>query len=284
MTQSPAAEVAAHHGLVSASATPPPRAYLAETWRRRDLIRELALARSTAQYSDSLLGRVWQVVTPILNAGIYYVIFGVLLGTKRGIENYPAFLIAGVFAFNYMQATITASEACIPRNGKLVEGFRFPKLVLPLATALEQLQQYLVALGVLAVAVLFTGEPITLTWLLLPVVITMQVMFVTGVSLVMARIGAKARDLSQLMPFFTRTWRYMSGVFFSISVFAAKLPQWGQAVLTYNPGAVFIDLVRDALMRSHAAGASIWVAGVLWAVGSLALGLRVFYRGEGNYG
>lgn len=283
MSQPAAAEFAAQHGLTSASAVPPLPAYLRQTWRRRDLVRELALARSTAQYSDSLLGRVWQVVTPILNAGIYFVIFGVLLGTRRGIENYPAFLIAGVFAFNFMQTTITASEASIPRNAKLVEGFRFPKLVLPLATVFEQLQQYLVALVVLAVAMLLTGEPVTVTWLLLPVVIAMQVMFVSGVSLILARIGAKARDLSQLLPFFTRTWRYMSGVFFSISVFAGKLPEWGQVVLTYNPGAVFIDLVRDTMMRSHTVPGSIWLAGAVWALATLSLGLRYFYRGERRY-
>lgn len=283
MTTTPAAELAARHGLVSASRVPSLRAYLADTWRHRDLIRELALARSTAQYSDSLLGRVWQVVTPILNAGIYYVIFGVLLGTKRGIENYPAFLIAGVFAFNYMQTAITASEACIPRNEKLIQAFRFPKLVLPLATAWQQVQQYLVSLAVLAIAVLLTGEPVTAMWLLLPVVVLLQVVFVTGVSLAMARIGAKARDLSQLLPFFTRTWRYMSGVFFSIAVFATKLPEWGQAMLTYNPGAVYIDLVRDTVMSSHSMPPGIWAAGVIWALVSLALGLRWFYRGERGY-
>jgi teichoic acid transport system permease protein len=113
--------------------------------------------------------------------------------------------------------------------------------------------------------------------------VALQVMFVTGVSLMLARIGAKARDLSQLLPFFTRTWRYMSGVFFSITVFAEKIPSWGQAVLTYNPGAVFIDLVRDTMMRSHTMPPAIWLAGVLWAVTTFGLGLRYFYRGERRY-
>ena len=278
-----AEQLVADFGLQSASRKPSLREYLRQTWQRRDFIRELALASSTAQYSDSLLGRIWQVITPILNAGIYYVIFGVLLGTKRGIENYPAFLIAGVFAFNYMQTAFTSSEASLPRNAKLMEAVQFPKLVLPLAVGFQQLQQYLVAIGVLIVAVLLTGEPVTLMWLALPFALILQVAFTLGISLTIARIGAKSRDLGQLLPFFTRTWRYTSGVFFSIAVFGDKLHGWEKNILVYNPGAVFIDLVRDCLMKSHTAPPSVWIAGAMWALVAFASGLRFFHRGERNY-
>ena len=280
---SQARELADKFGLASASKIPPLRAYLGATWKRRDFIKELANARSTAQYSDSLLGRIWQLITPLLNAAIYYFIFGVLLGTRRGIDNFTAFLVAGVFVFNFMQVTVTAASACIPKNDRLIKAIHFPKLVLPLATVVQQVQQYAVSLGVLLVVVLFTGEPLTLMWLTLPLVLMMQIFFTTGFALILARWGAHSRDINQLLPFFTRTWRYVSGVFFSITVFTEKMHDWVGTVLQLNPGAVYIDLVRDALMETQSSDPIIWIMGVVWAVVFFSLGLVYFYRGEKKY-
>ena len=280
---SAARELADKFGLVSASKIPSLGSYLADTWKRKDFVIELANARSTAQYSDSLLGRIWQLITPLLNAAIYFFIFGVLLGTRRGIDNFTAFLVAGVFVFNFMQVTVTAASACIPKNDRLIKAIHFPKLVLPLATVVQQIQQYLVSLVVLLIVVLLTGEPLTPMWIALPLVLVMQVFFTTGFALILARWGARSRDINQLLPFFTRTWRYVSGVFFSITIFTEKMHNSVGTILQLNPGAVYIDLVRDSLMESQSSEPLIWIMGVVWAVLFFVVGLVYFYRGEKKY-
>ena len=280
---SSAKELAMQHGLVSASKIPGLSEYIKSTWRRKDFVAELADARSTQQYSDSLLGRIWQLITPLLNAAIYYLIFGVLLGTSKGIENFTAFLVTGVFVFNFMQVTVTAASASIPKNNRLIKAIHFPKLVLPLATVVQQLQQYAVSLSVLVVIVLATGEPLTLMWLTLPLVLAMQILFTTGFALILARWGARSRDINQLLPFFTRTWRYVSGVFFSITIFTATMPNAVGTALKLNPGAVYIDLVRDSLMVTESSDPLIWIMGAVWAIVLFAVGLVYFYRGEKKY-
>ncbi|CAB4330405.1 unannotated protein [freshwater metagenome] len=282
-TNSAARALAEEFSLVSASKIPSLRVYLKSTWRRKDFIAELADARSTQQYSDSLLGRIWQLITPLLNAGIYFLIFGVLLGTNKGIDNFTAFLVSGVFVFNFMQVTVTAASGSIPKNSRLIKAIQFPKLVLPLATVVQQIQQYAVSLVVLLVIVLATGEPLTLMWLTLPVVLVMQTLFTTGFALILARWGARSRDINQLLPFFTRTWRYVSGVFFSITIFTASMPAAVGTALLLNPGAVYIDLVRDSLMVTQSSDPIIWIMGAVWAVLFFVVGLVYFYRGEKKY-
>ena len=281
--ESSAKQLAIQHGLVSASQIPSLSDYLKSTWRRKDFIAELADARSTQQYSDSLLGRIGQLITPLLNAAIYYLIFGILLGTSKGIENFTAFLVAGVFVFNFMQVTVTAASSSIPKNDRLIKAIHFPKLVLPLATVVQQIQQYVVSLIVLVVIVLLTGEPLTLMWLTLPLVLAMQILFTTGFALILARWGARSRDINQLLPFFTRTWRYVSGVFFSITIFTATMPDAVGMTLLLNPGAVYIDLVRDSLMVTESSDPIIWIMGAVWAIVFFAVGLVYFYRGEKKY-
>jgi teichoic acid transport system permease protein len=282
-SNSAARQLADEFGLVSASKIPSLFDYLKSTWRRKDFIAELADARSTQQYSDSLLGRIWQLITPLLNAAIYYLIFGILLGTSKGIENFTAFLVAGVFVFNFMQVTVTAASASIPKNDRLIKAIHFPKLVLPLATVVQQIQQYFVSLVVLLVIVLVTGEPLTLMWLTLPLVLAMQILFTTGFALILARWGARSRDINQLLPFFTRTWRYVSGVFFSITIFTATMPAAVGTALLLNPGAVYIDLVRDSLMVTESSDPIIWIMGAVWAIVFFVAGLVYFYRGEKKY-
>ena len=282
-TSSAERKLADEFGLVSASKIPNLWDYLKSTWRRKDFIAELADARSTQQYSDSLLGRVWQLITPLLNAAIYYLIFGVLLGTSKGIENFTAFLVAGVFVFNFMQVTVTAASGSIPKNARLIKAIHFPKLVLPLATVIQQVQQYAVSLVVLLVIVLTTGEPLTLMWLTLPIVLVMQILFTTGFALILARWGARSRDINQLLPFFTRTWRYVSGVFFSITIFTATMQDAVRTALLLNPGAVYIDLVRDSLMQTQSSDPVIWIMGAVWAILFFVVGLIYFYRGERKY-
>ena len=283
MTSKSVNEIVDEFGLVSASKIPPLGRYLKDTWQRRDFIMELAGARSTAQYSDSLLGRIWQLLTPLLNAAIYFFIFGILLGTKKGIENYTAFLVAGVFVFNFMQATITIAASALPKNERLIQAIHFPKLVLPLAEVVQQIQQYFVSLVVLIVIVLVSGEPITLMWLAMPAVLLLQILFTTGLGLIFARWGASSRDINQLLPFFTRSWRYVSGVFFSITVFTATFSDWVSTALQLNPGAVYIDLVRDSLMKSQTNEPLIWIMGVVWALLFFVVGLIYFHRGEKKY-
>jgi ABC-2 type transporter len=65
--------------------------------------------------------------------------------------------------------------------------------------------------------VLGTGEPLTWYWLLLLPALLMQAIFNVGAALIMARVGAGAQDISQLVPFLLRVWRYFCGVMYSIA-------------------------------------------------------------------
>ncbi|MCQ8192935.1 ABC transporter permease, partial [Streptomyces rugosispiralis] len=73
--------------------------YIRQMWGRRHFIVAFSSAKLTAQYSQAKLGQVWQVATPLLNAAVYFFIFGMLLKSSRGMANdmYIPFLVTGVF-------------------------------------------------------------------------------------------------------------------------------------------------------------------------------------------
>ncbi|TJZ56081.1 ABC transporter permease [Streptomyces piniterrae] len=279
--------LAAAHGLTVSGARPPLTAYTRQLWARRHFIASFATARLTAQYATARLGQIWQVATPLLNAGVYYLIFGVLLHTRDDIPDFIPFLCTGVFVFTFTQSAVLAGTRAISGNLGLVRALHFPRACLPIALTLIQLQQLLLSMGVLAAIVLVCGVPLTWHWLLMIPALLLQSVFNTGLALIMARIGARTTDTAQLMPFVLRTWMYASGVFYDLSAFTRTAPHLVAVLLDCNPTLIYIDLMRYALIDTARAAPlppHVWPLALTWAVLAGVVGYLYFWKAEEEYG
>ncbi|KUN36533.1 ABC transporter permease [Streptomyces longwoodensis] len=284
------AALAARHGLSVSGARPPLPEYIRQLWARRHFITAFATAKLTAQYSQAKLGQLWQVMTPLLNAAVYYFIFGVLLGTKRGVPDYIPFLVTGVFVWTFTQTSIMTGTRAISGSIGLVRALHFPRAALPISFCLQQLQQLLFSMAALVLILFIVGVPPAVSWVLVIPVLTLQFVFNAGASMVLARIGAKTPDIAQLMPFILRTWMYVSGVMWSIDNLLKQhhgWPVWLDDVLRANPAAVYIDLMRFALIDSFHASQlppHVWAWAVGWAVLAGVGGFIYFWKAEETYG
>jgi teichoic acid transport system permease protein len=252
----PLAELAARYDLRPSAKRPPVLLYLRNLWRRWNFIMAFATARNIAMYTEARLGQLWQVLTPLLNAGVYYFIFGIILGTSRGIPDFISFLVTGVFVFNFTQRAFISSSSVITNSLPLIRALQFPRAALPLAYVVIELQQMLLSMAVLSIIVLAAGQdPLTWYWLLAIPALLLQTIFNVGVGLTVARAGAQVNDFSQLLPFLLRTWMYLSGVLFSTLTLANTTFGRGHreivALLQINPAALYITLVRRALLTSQ---------------------------------
>jgi teichoic acid transport system permease protein len=316
------AELAREYNLRPSAARPSLLAYARQLWERRHFIMGFATARNVAMYTEARLGQIWQVLTPLLNAAVYYLIFGLILGTNRGVPNFLAFLITGIFVFNFTQRAFITTSRVITDSLPLIRALPFPRACLPVGYVIIELQQLIPSMVILAVIALATGEPLTWYWLLIIPALVLQSIFNIGMGLFFARLGSGADDFGQLMPFLVRTWMYTSGVMYSIRTIPslARHPTISY-ILQINPAAVFITLVRDAILRSQrlaAPGAkpynalrcglyeahtsnkayeyysaychpqvtttNLWLWGAGWAVVALVVGYVFFWQAETRYG
>ncbi|MET7619301.1 ABC transporter permease [Streptomyces sp. NPDC005408] len=283
------AQLAAKYGLSVSGARPGLVEYIRQLWGRRHFIVAFASAKLTAQYSQAKLGQLWQVATPLLNAAVYYLIFGLILGTRKGIANdvFIPFLVTGVFVFTFTQTSVMAGVRAISGNLGLVRALHFPRAALPISFALQQLQQLMFSMIVLFIIAMAFGSYPSLSWLLIVPALGLQFVFNIGIALMFARLGSKTPDLAQLMPFIMRTWMYASGVMYSIPVMLKDKPAWISDVLGYNPAAVYMDLVRFALIDGYGASnlpSHVWFAAVFWAILFGVAGFVYFWKAEERYG
>jgi teichoic acid transport system permease protein len=273
----PLKELARRNGLSSAGALPSLPAYSRQLWAYRHFIASYANAKVTSSLGTTRLGMLWQVLTPVINAAVYYLIFGVIINTKAGVGNFIAYLCTGVFVFGFTQATVSAGINAITGNLGLIRALHFPRASLPISIALIEARNLVVAMFVL----------ITLEWLFIPLILLLQSIFNAGLAMFAARIGSKVTDLRQLVPFIMRMWMYMSAVLYPVQRFTDHLHGWKLYVLEANPLLVYIELMRHSLMENvELAGPPrwLWVEAVVWAVIVGFGGFIYFWRGEKGYG
>ncbi|MDT3400214.1 ABC transporter permease [Streptomyces sp. B1866] len=286
------AELAAKYGLSVSGARVGLGAYIRQLWERRHFILAFSQAKLTAQYSQAKLGQVWQVATPLLNALVYFLIFGLLMNGRGDMPNdmYIPFLVTGIFVFTFTQSSALAGVRAISGNLGLVRALHFPRAALPVSFALQQLQQLLFSMIVLVIVLAGFGHFPSMAWLMVIPALTLQFAFNTGLSLIMARMGSNTPDLAQLMPFLLRTWMYTSGVMYSIRGMLDKHPEapvWLDDVLLANPASVYIDLMRYALIDDYPASSlpdHVWLLALGWSVLAAVGGFVYFWKAEESYG
>ena len=257
------------------------RGYLAELWARREFAVVVPANDLRAQNMDTVLGQLWHILNPAALVAVYWLVFGVLLETDRGIDNFLGFLVIGVLVFQLTQRVVQDGAVAIPRNEGLIRSIRFPRALLPISSLIGQTIAFGPALLVMLVTLVLTGETPTLRWLVFPLILVAQAGFNVGAGLVAARLGASLRDLQQILPHLFRLVFYMSGVLFAVDRVISN--ETVVTLMAINPIYAMITASRWALLGT-AAGVEIWISVIGWAVVTPMLGLVYFRAREHRYG
>lgn len=281
-TEAEAAAIAERHGLAPIGQRPGFLAYLRRLWRRRAFVLELAAGKAYSRNENNYLGQLWAALNPLMLVGAYFLIFGLLLRTRAGVDNYVGFLTIGIIIFSFIAASMTAGAKAIVGHQGLVRALSFPRLALPVSVSLSEIYLLLPALGVLLVILPLTGDMPSLEWLLLPLAVLLLFGFCTGVGMIAARLVAQNRDANNIIPLAVRLLRYISGVFFSIEAYAGH--GWISAVLQYQPVAVYLNLFRSCLLTETPQDPLLWGLGAAWAILFFIAGTVWFWRAERRYG
>ena len=188
-----------------------------------------------------------------------------------------------------------SSVNSIPNNIALVRTHQFPRAVVPLATTMTEAVVFgpvlLVMVGISYSSGFLPGmgdvNP-TWSWLLLPVVAVLFVIFSAGCGLLFARLGARTPDLANILPFFLSLGRFGSGVMFSVvgMIGIENRGTWWAQVITWQPLAVFLNLFRSVFGNEPRQPMTIdlWMWAVGYAVVFAVIGFIFFWRAEETYG
>ncbi|MCT1909268.1 ABC transporter permease [Brachybacterium paraconglomeratum] len=293
LTSAESEALAARAGLDEMGVRPPLGRYIKQVWERRSFIWNLSASRAYSRNQGSYLGQAWAILRPVLDAAVYVIIFGFLFHSSApGIENRAAFITIGTFTYSLFQTSVMSGLNSVPTNLQLIRSHKFPRAVVPLATVMTETVLFAPILVAMMAVVLVTGVlpgmgvvvP-TWSWLTLPFAAVLLAVFSAGVAMFFARLGARAPDIANAMPFILTLGRYASGAMFLIS---AMVPDelWLKPLLLHQPVAIYLELFRAAFGNEPLIPMTtgLWLEATAWAVGVFAIGFLYFWRAEETYG
>lgn len=255
--------------------------YLRAVWARRDFIRYLAESQLRGQQMNTVLGNLWHLLNPLLQIGVYYLIFGVVLGVDRGVDNFIAFIAIGLFAYQHSVRAIMAGARSVVGNESMMRSIWFPRAMLPLTSTLTELLAFIPAFAVAITVCLVTGEAPLVSWLAVAVLVPVQTLFNFGAAMLAARAASHFNDIQQVLPFVFRLLLYASGVLFLVDEYVENSSL--RLLFELNPFYGFVSLYRWAILgydvNTHVAFLTPAVSLVV-----LAAGFAWFRRGEQGFG
>ena len=270
-------------GMHKLNVRPSLHLYIEQLWSRRHFILTDARYRAFRTVKSYNLWRFWLIAQPMLDAAMYGLIFGFLLKTSRGVDNFVGFLIIGVTFFGFMSALVSGGQSLIQTSKNLIQAFSFPRATLVFSQALRYFIDNLPALLVaIAVGVITQwGKPLSWTIILvIPLTILMWA-FGTGLMFFTARITAFWPDFKVIIGVGLRAWFFSSGVFFPLDRFAHS-PTLYQ-LFALNPGYIFLTAVRDCVLYGTVPSSTTWLILAAWGFGTLVAGLIFFWMAEERY-
>ncbi|WP_347754295.1 ABC transporter permease [Agrococcus sp. ProA11] len=263
---------------------PPLREYFTELFDRRHFIWAAARGEAVTRYSNERLGVAWYVLRPLLDAAFYGVIFGVILQVTRGVDNFVAFIIIGVFMFQLSSRAIIAGVTLIRSSKAMIRAFAFPRAALGISMVLRDLMSSMPAIVLMFVLIMAIPphEAPNVAWSLFPLILALQLTLSLGFALFFGWLGARMPDLAQAMSFVSRLLMYASAVIFPIERFVDHPTIL--AIIQANPIYVVLNMYRMTLMDGRVPPVENWIQLAAWAVGALVVGFFLFWSDEERYG
>ncbi len=223
-----------------------------EIWGYRELIRNLVLRDLRARYKGSALGYLWTQLAPLGMMLVYVVVFSLLM--PGGIALYPVFIIVALLPWNYTAEAVIGGTRSVIDSAALVKKVYFPREVLPLASVLSALLNYLLSLPmmllVMAVVQLVGIGRLNVAWSFayLPVLVLIQTVLLAGLALLLGALAVFFRDVVHLVGIVVNIWFFLTPVIYPLGAFgeglAVRLVRW------LNPMASLIEFYREVLYGS----------------------------------
>ena len=217
---------------------------LREVWEYRELLYFLAWRDISVRYKQTVLGAAWAIIQPFFTMVVFSVFFGRLAKLSSEGIPYPIFAYCALLPWHYFAEVISRSSNSLVGSANLITKVYFPRLVIPLSSALSPVVDFAIAFVVLTGMMLYYGmrPPAAIVWLLL--FLLLALVTALGVGLWLSALNVQYRDARYTIPFLIQFWLFATPVAYSSSL----VPERWRALYGLNPMAGVVEGFRWALL------------------------------------
>ena len=216
----------------------------------RELLRDFAWRELRARYKGSMLGFGWNFVIPLLQLGVFWILFGVIFGqrpqTATGPKEYPIFLFVGLIPWSFFSTSLSQGAASIVANGAIVKKVRLPVQLLPAASVLSAFVSFLLSMVVVLAVLGIFGPRHYEALVYLPLLALIELVLGLGFAYVLAAANVFFRDVEHILGVVLMAWYFLTPVLFPVALVADRPRE--QLLLYLNPmSAIIVSYQRASL-------------------------------------
>lgn len=246
---------------------------LREIYEYRTMIVSLIRRDLRGRYKGSALGFAWTFLNPLLQLGVYTVVFSIIM--RAGIEDYYLFLFVALIPWLFFSTSVSAGASCVMAQKEMVKKIYFPREVLPIAHVTCQLVNMLLSFVVVFAVLLLSGKGISLQALLyLPIVILAEYFLAISITMIVSAVTVYLRDLEHVLVILTMAWQFLTPVMYSIDM----VPEELRSIFNINPMTPIIVAYRDILYYKRLPEIGNLLYGFVLSTILLVIGWLVFGR------
>ena len=221
------------------------RNYWKDLWRYRELFYILSWRDLKVRYKQTIIGVVWSVLRPLLTMMIFTFVFEHIAKFEAppGVK-YPVLVFAGLLPWQFFAAGLTEASNSLVGNERLISKVYFPRMIIPAASVMTSLVDFLISLGLMFVLLIWFSVVPSVNLIFLPFFIIMAFFASFGVGLWLTALNVKYRDFKHVVPFIVQLGLYISPVGFLSNEASKIIPEKFRLLYYINPMAGVIDGFR----------------------------------------
>jgi len=217
---------------------------LRDTWSYRELLYFLTWRDVRVRYKQTALGAAWAIAQPLVSMLLFTLFFGKFARMPSDGLPYPLFAYAALMPWTFFSNSITTSSNSLVVSSGLITKVYFPRLVLPAASVLANLVDFLCAFVLFIVLLAWYRVPLTMNVLMLPVLTLLLIGIGLGVGTYLAAINVRFRDVRFIVPFLIQFWLFATPIIYP----ASMVPEKYRLLYFLNPLAGIIEGFRVAFL------------------------------------
>lgn len=242
----------------------------------RELLVFLTWRDILIRYKQTVLGAIWEIVKPLTMMLIFSLFIGFLLKIPSDDMPAPLFFYSGSVLWTFFSACLMSASTSIVNSANLVTKVYFPRIIVPIASVVSGIFDFVIALTVVILMLIYYGIFPGFAALGLVLVVAEVVLLAIGIGLWFSAILVRFRDVQNVLPLMTTAWMFATPVFYPISI----IPSDWIWLYSLNPMVGALSLFRWSITGNVNISFQVIFPGLLLALLSVILGLISFQKRE----
>ena len=243
----------------------------------REMLFGLVRRDLRGRYKSSFLGFAWTFLNPLLQLGVYTLVFTQVM--RMNVERYYLFLFVALIPWIAFATSVTSGSTCITNQSAMVTKIYFPREILPINTVMTNFVNMLLCLIVVLLVCLFTvGIDLSVLWYLIPVTL-IEFLLALGIAFIVSGITVFFRDMEHFLAIFVLAWQFLSPVMYSEEM----VPERFRTLFSLNPMTSVITAFRDVLYYKRAPELKTMLLALAMGLVFLVFGAWLFSRLEKHF-